>query len=101
MSYAQTDANRIGGSAGQSRLGESLVAAGRVVSQFLDARRGRREITRLASFDDAMLADIGIARSDVEWALLQPWHSDPSLALEERINRRKDSARWARSYWAN
>jgi uncharacterized protein YjiS (DUF1127 family) len=101
MAYAQTNVKRIGGSAGPSPLGEALVAAGRAVSQFIEARRGRREILRLASFEDSMLADIGIARSDVEWALMQPWNADPSLALEHRINRRKESVRWARSYWAN
>lgn len=101
MSYAQTELKRIGGSTGQSPLREVLMVAGKAVSLLLEARWGRREITRLASFDDAMLADIGIARSDVEWALMQPWNADPSLALEQRINRRKETARWARSYWAS
>lgn len=98
MSYAQTNAKRIGGTAGQSPLDEVLAAAGSVLSQFLEARRGRRELTRLANYDDALLADIGIARSDIEQALLLPWYSDPSQALEERVHRRNGSARWARSY---
>lgn len=98
MTYARIDAKRVGGSTGRSRLSESLNAAVRLLSDFLEARHGRREVARLARYDDIMLADIGIARADVEWALMQPWDADPSLALAMRVNRRKASARWARAF---
>lgn len=101
MTYAPTGTKRIGGSTERSPFSEALIAAGRVFSEFLEARRGRREVARLASFEDTMLADIGIARADVEWALMQPWYADPSLALARRFNRRKTAARWARSFWAS
>lgn len=87
MSYALTDEKRVGGSNRFSLLTEAVKAAGRVFLELLRARRGRRELTRLATFDDAMLADIGITRSDVEWALLQPWNVDPSIALAMRSGR--------------
>lgn len=101
MTYAPTDAKRVGSSNRHSPFIEALSTAFRVYSDFLEARRGRRELVRLASYTDAMLSDIGIVRSDVEWALMQPWNADPSLALAMRINRRKESARWARSFWVN
>ncbi len=101
MTYTTTGAKRVGRSNRYSPVIESLNLAGRIVSDFLEARRGRRELSRLATYDDAMLQDIGIARSDVEWALMQPWNADPSLALAMRINRRKESVRWAKSFWAS
>lgn len=100
MTYAPIETNRLGRPANGSGLllpfRQILEYAGR----FLQARRGRREIARLAGAEDAMLTDIGIARADVEWALMQPWDADPSLALAMRVNRRKAAARWARDFRA-
>jgi uncharacterized protein YjiS (DUF1127 family) len=101
MTYAPTDANRVGGTSRHSLLSEAFFTAGQLLSDFLEARRGRREIAQLVRSDDAMLADIGIARADVEWALMQPWNADPSLALAKRVDRRKASTRWARAFWAS
>ena len=99
MSYAPTDAKRVGESNRLSPFIESLYTAVRIIGVFLKARRGRREIARLSRYNDVMLKDIGITRSDVEWALMQPWNVDPSLALAMRVNRRNESLRWARAFW--
>jgi uncharacterized protein YjiS (DUF1127 family) len=101
MTYAPTQANRIGGSSRQSPFVAVLNAASRIVVELREARHGRRELTRLANYGDAMLGDIGITRSDIEWALKQPWYADPSLALDARVNRRNVSVLWARSFWAS
>lgn len=58
--------------------------------------RNRREIVRLATFDDRLLRDIGLTRADVDWALLQPRGVDPSEALAVRVERRRAATRWAR-----
>ena len=101
MTYAPTQTNRIGGSNRQSPIAMALNAPSRIFGELLEARRGRRELARLANYDDAMLADIGVTRSDIEWALKQPWNADPSLALDARVNQRNVSVRWARSFWAS
>ena len=98
MTYAPADAKRVGGTSRHSPLSEALNTAGQLLRDFLEVRRGRREIARLARSDDAMLADIGITRGDVEWALMQPWNADSSLALAMRVDRRKAAARWARIF---
>lgn len=58
----------------------------------------RRAIYRLARLEDRYLHDIGISRADVDWALAQPWHVDPSLMLDERVGKRRAAARWARGF---
>lgn len=40
------------------------------------AWRQRRELRRLAAFDDRMLRDIGVSRGDVERALASPFRQD-------------------------
>jgi uncharacterized protein YjiS (DUF1127 family) len=56
--------------------------------------RHRREVRLLTELDDRTLKDIGLLRSDVEGALLEPLHKDPSRVLsvrrEERRGRRRD-----------
>jgi uncharacterized protein YjiS (DUF1127 family) len=53
----------------------------------------RRTVSRLIDLDDHLLADIGIARSDLRQALDQPFAFDPSLELQ-RIARRKRRRGW-------
>jgi uncharacterized protein YjiS (DUF1127 family) len=53
----------------------------RAVGNLATALKHRREIARLADLDDHMLRDIGLARSDVEGALAEPFLSNPSLVL--------------------
>jgi uncharacterized protein YjiS (DUF1127 family) len=100
MTYAPTDVKRVGNSGQPSPFLETLNGISSYFGELLEARRGRRELVRLASFDDDMLADIGVVRSDIEWALMQPWNGDPSLELAMRVNRRKESVNWARTFWA-
>ena len=64
--------------------------------------RHRREIRNLAEFDDRMLSDIGLTRSDVSSALAEPLHLNPSWVLvrcvdqRTRTEKRGDPARKAR-----
>jgi len=93
MTYAPTQTNRLGRPAGGSGLQLPLRQVFEYVGRLLEARRGRREIVRLAWNDDALLADVGVARSDVESALMQPWDADPSQALAMSFERRKAASR--------
>ncbi len=75
------------------------IAARLVLSTILDvvaatfrAIANRRAALHVASLDDRMLRDIGLTRGDVDGALAQPWHKDPTRTLvvrrlENRIRR--------------
>lgn len=52
------------------------------------ALNDRREVMNLAEFDDRMLADIGLTRSDVRSALEEPMHISPSWVLVRRADQR-------------
>jgi uncharacterized protein YjiS (DUF1127 family) len=54
--------------------------------------QAHRSVKHLASLDDHMLRDIGLKRSDVEWAERVPLSQNAILALEERVRRRWRSA---------
>jgi uncharacterized protein YjiS (DUF1127 family) len=45
------------------------------------ALKHRREVLRLADLDDRALKDIGLMRSDVEFALAERFFRDPSRVL--------------------
>jgi uncharacterized protein YjiS (DUF1127 family) len=51
------------------------------------ALRHRREIRHLAEFDDRMLKDIGLTRSDVSCALSEPLLRNPSWVLVRSAER--------------
>ena len=53
---------------------------------FFTALRHRQEIRSLGELDDRSLKDIGLTRTDIDGALAQPIHKDPSrlLALRSR-----------------
>jgi len=53
----------------------------------------RRNLVKLGDFDDRQLADIGITREDLGWALNLPYSHDPSMALQERATRRRVQGR--------
>lgn len=71
------------------------------ISAFLERRTNRRAIYRLSQLQDRNLHDIGITRSDVEWALSLPGHVDPSYALQERVERRRKACGWAKNFPSN
>jgi uncharacterized protein YjiS (DUF1127 family) len=69
-----------------------------VTRAFLDlfrALKHRREIIQLADFDDHMLKDIGLTRSDVEGALAEPLIYNPSLVLVRSAERHSRAERLA------
>jgi uncharacterized protein YjiS (DUF1127 family) len=53
------------------------------------AFRSRREMRMLAGFDDRMLADIGLNRSDVRDAVSEPLWRDPTRVLVRRARERR------------
>jgi uncharacterized protein YjiS (DUF1127 family) len=67
-------------------LGSSLI---RRLAQVGRALKNRRAVASLAGFDDRMLADIGITRSDLRDAYSEPlWH-DPTDVLAQRAAERR------------
>jgi uncharacterized protein YjiS (DUF1127 family) len=51
--------------------------------------RARRAVSRLDSFDEYMLRDIGVTRGDVRWASGLPLTVNAAIALEERSHQRQ------------
>lgn len=49
----------------------------------------RREVSRLADLDDHLLADLGLERQDVRWALEMPLAENAALELERRALQRR------------
>ena len=101
MTYAPFEVKRFRHSAGRSFVRSAWTRVVRYMSGLLAARRSRREIVRLARNHDCFLKDIGLTRSDVDWALMRHWSEDPSEALADRMQRRRAAARWARTYQAS
>jgi uncharacterized protein YjiS (DUF1127 family) len=70
----------------------AITAALRVrrgLKRLVERLKNRRETMRLASFDDRMLADIGLNRCDLRDAFAElPWR-DPSAVLERRAAERR------------
>ncbi|WP_157961387.1 DUF1127 domain-containing protein [Microvirga flavescens] len=76
-----------------SPVGSTLV--GRVIrvslaqaAVFLRALKHRREVRALAEFDERMLKDIGLTRSDVDSALDESVFNNPSVLLVRSVERR-------------
>ena len=62
------------------------------VRQFATRIRNRRDLARLARFDDRLLADIGLTRGDLRGAVCGSLWDDTTLslrarALEQRLSR--------------
>jgi uncharacterized protein YjiS (DUF1127 family) len=53
--------------------------------------KAKRRILALGDFDDYMLADIGITRDEVQWAVGLPLTVNAAVALEERAFRRRQN----------
>ncbi len=64
-----------------------LQTATRFAAATFSAWKRRREVARLVDFDDQMLADIGLNRSDVREALELPFSHDPGRELQLRVSR--------------
>jgi uncharacterized protein YjiS (DUF1127 family) len=62
-----------------------------VGARFAQVWRHRRDLALLARFDDHMLADIGLTRSDLRDAMAEPRWRDPSVLLEKRLDERRSS----------
>lgn len=60
------------------------------------AWRNRREIRHLLEFDDHMLADIGLSRSDVLAAMMRDPFDDPSNRLIRARNKARAADRHAK-----
>lgn len=68
----------------QSGLAEAglLSTLEEAVRRFVRSWSNRRKVVSLVDFDDHMLADIGISRSDVRQALSLPFSHDPAVELQ-------------------
>jgi len=64
-------------------------AVGRAIAAIAVAIENRRAVRSLAQYDDAMLRDIGLTRSDVYAALDQPLLRDPTAHLVELNSARR------------
>ena len=59
------------------------------VAALFRASANRRAVMSLRAMDDRMLKDIGLTRADVDGALSQPLHKDPSrILMVRRVERR-------------
>ncbi len=76
--YALSRASALGDIGGQSIFQ-------RVVRNW----KARRRVTKLGDYDDHILRDIGVTRSDVQWASGLPLTVNAALALEERAFKRR------------
>ena len=63
-----------------------VVAAVRKVGQVL---KNRHDAAMLAQFDDRMLSDIGLTRSDLRDAYSEPLWRDPTSILASRAHERR------------
>ena len=75
---------------------QSSSAPAGILAVFVQAARssyrawsGRHKLTSLLDLDDHMLADVGVTREDVRWALELPFSHDPALALQQRALRNR------------
>jgi uncharacterized protein YjiS (DUF1127 family) len=65
----------------------------RALTNLVVALKHRREVKHLAEFDDRMLADIGLTRSDVTSALDEPLIRNPSWVLVRSAERHSRAER--------
>lgn len=96
MSYAPTESRIAGRPRNSSRVSTTVSSVMRSIGRAITLWANRRAVYRLATLEDRFLRDIGVTRSDIDWALSQPWRVDPSAALAVRVERRKNAAGWAR-----
>lgn len=68
-------------------IGHAVTAIAMGVWRLIVAIKHRRELAHLAEFDDRMLADIGLTRSDLRDAYFEPLWRDPTNLLAHRAGR--------------
>jgi len=68
-------------------------AAAKRVRHACEILRNRRDAAVLASFNDRMLADIGLTRSDLHDAFAEPRWRDPTAVLVARAEERRTARR--------
>src|SRR3954462_3998904 len=77
-------------------FGHALMqAVGRVIGRtaaIATAIRHRCEVRQLCTWDDGMLKDIGLTRTDVVGALSEPLFRDPSAVLAARFGSHRSGA---------
>jgi len=75
----------------------SISALKSALARGYQARQSRLTIERLLTYDDRMLDDMGVTRSDIELALTVPINQDPAVELAAiRTERRQASRRSVR-----
>jgi uncharacterized protein YjiS (DUF1127 family) len=72
-----------------TRIAELAGAGALRVVDFVRAYLNRRDLQTLAGFDDRMLADIGLTKSDVRDAVAEPLWRDPTVVLVGRVRERR------------
>lgn len=68
------------------------VSAARVAAVW-QAAKNRREVNRLAEWDERMLRDIGLTRNDVTSALASKFGDDPSARLDRFAREQQEAMR--------
>jgi uncharacterized protein YjiS (DUF1127 family) len=95
MTHAPTEARRFELRRKATPFAKVVPALFALVRRLSSLRANWRELRGLARLHDAHLADIGLSRADVDWAMARPWHEDPTRALARRMECRRDARRWA------
>jgi uncharacterized protein YjiS (DUF1127 family) len=62
----------------------ALSALLRSIGLAIRSLNSRRKLAKLSELDDHLLADIGVSREDLRWALDLPFAYDPALELQQR-----------------
>ena len=84
---------------GATSIGRALKVFGgrltRGLKRIATILKNRRDAFQLANFDERMLADIGLTRSDLRDAFAEPPWDDPTTILAERAGERRLAKRRA------
>jgi uncharacterized protein YjiS (DUF1127 family) len=73
-----------------SGAGAGVAGIGSLVRRALQHWSERRTVHALSELDDHLLADIGLTRSDLDWALHQPSSGLPSEELTRLARERRE-----------
>jgi uncharacterized protein YjiS (DUF1127 family) len=73
-----------------SSSGTGLASIGSLLRRTMRHWNDRRALTALSELDDYLLADIGLTRSDLDWALHQPSSALPSEELTRLVHERRE-----------